>query len=706
MKRIVSFAAALCLLLALSVPALAETPDMEAALTEAAAGVKQTLEIGDDYTDFSGSYNDGLRPGWYMYWTKEGEELSVTCDENGVITEVYRWINNTQRISSYGFDAHFPSVSKAEAEKTANYWLKRLMGEQERARIDAVSASLTTNGYYCFDGTILLNGLESPITFSIRIDGDGLASYSRSDSYTGYVGGVPAAKTGVDKTAASDALAETVAMELYYVTDADGQARLRYVPVGAYTVVDALSGEAVDMDALYASFGATASTGRDGGYGMEMAAADTVAAGEYGLTEVELSAIANYKDVLTQETLDAALRALPGVGLDGFTLSRCSYAMSGDEITASLRYTVEMTEDRLFGFSQAAYEDYSSWNDTLTVTKYITMDAKTGELISLSTSYPIWDEARQTVDDGEGASLFLQSCAPEKLEECALCTLRGVGAGDGITFARVHDGYYFPENYLYVEISPDDGSVEEFRYVWDEEAAFADSRGIVDEAAAIAAYIDALDVTLGYAACPEDIDWSDPIALRYSDWGYTFVESLRLAYYYAGTENNAGVDALTGEPILTADGESFVYDDLGGEGRDRIEALAEAGIGFDGGSFEPERTITQKEAVMLLLQAEGYDVRGWEEEYLRSEAVWYGFIEAAAWSPEASVTGEELLHMMLGASAYGAAAELTGVWAAEYGDSGYAAVASALGMTSDGMSLTEPCTRADAAKMLYSFMSR
>lgn len=706
MKRVLSFAAALCLLLTLSVPALAQTPDMEAALTEVAAGVKQTLEIGGDYTDFSGNYNDSLRPGWYMYWTKEGEELSVTCDENGVITEVYRWINNDRWSDPYGFDAHFPSVSRTEAEKTAGYWLGKLVGGKERARIDAVSANLTTDGFYRFDGTILLNGLESPVMFSMRIDGSGLLSYDRSDSYVGYVGEVPEARTGADKAEASAALAEAVAMELYYVTDADGQVRLRYVPVGPYTVVDALSGEAVDMDALYASFGGSASGSR-AVYGAEAPeAAAGNAAGDYALTEVELGAIAHYGEVLPQETLDAALRELPGLGLEGFELSRCSYAMSGDEITASLRYTAELTEDRLFGFSEETYEEYSSWNDRMTVTKYITMDAKTGALRSLSTSYPIWDETRQYADDGEGAALFLRACAPEKYEECALCTLHGVSAGEGITFARVHDGYYFPENYLYVAISPE-GSVDEFRYVWDEDAEFAESRGIVDENAAIAAYIDALDVTLGYAAWPEDIDWSDPVLLRYSEWGYTFVESLRLAYYYAGTEKNAGVDALTGEPILMSGDGSFVYGDLAGDGRQSmIEELAAAGIGFDGGSFEPERAITQKEAVMLLLQAEGYDVRGWEEDDFRGEAVWFGFVGEAEWSPETGVTGAELLRMMLGASAYGAAAELTGIWAAEYGDSGHTAIASALGMIPDGMDLTASCTRADAAELLYGFMTR
>lgn len=711
MKRVLSLAAVICLLAALFVPAQAateiKTQELESTLTAIAADVKQTLEIGDDYTDFSGNYNDGLRPGWYMYWTKDDGELSVTCDENGIITEVYRWTSGGTRNSFYGFDAHFPSITKEDAQKQAEYWLKKLMGENERARIESVSVSLTEDGEYRFGGVILLRGLDSPISFSMSIDATGLISYDRSDSYVGYVGEIPEAKTGTDKKSASASLADAVRMELYYIADEDGQARLRYTPVGPFTVVDAQSGETVDMEALYAGIGGSYDTYAVRSMATEDAvAAEAGAVNGYALTEVELSAIANYADVLSQTELDAALRTLPGLNLDGFELTRCSFSMDGDEITASLRYTAEMTTERRFGFAKETIEEYSEWNDTLTVRKNITVNAKTGRLLSLSTSYPIWDDTRRPADDVETAERFLSAGAPEKWEEADLCTLQGVNNGDGLTFARVHDGYFFPQNYLYLEISQE-GDVEEFRCEWDEDVQFASSKGIADEAEAIAAYVDALDVTLGYTAWPEYIDESDPVLARYSEWGYTYVESLRLAYYYDGLADIDGVDALTGEVIsATQDGE-YTYDDLSGcAEKSVIEALAEAGIGFDGGHFEPERRITQKEALTLLLQAEGYSVAGWDDERIRSQSVWMGFVEDSDWSPEAEVTGDEMIRMILQASIYRQAAELSGIWADEYDDSGYTAIAAALGMLPDNRNGSDACTRAQAAVLLYGFMTR
>lgn len=711
MKRVLSLAAVICLLAALFVPAQAateiKTQDLESALTAIAAEVKQTLEIGDDYTDFSGSYNDGLRPGWYMYWTKDDGELSVTCDENGVITEVYRWTSNSTRSGFYGFDAHFPAISRSDALEEAEYWLKKLMGENERARIDSVSVSLTEDGEYRFGGVIRLRGLDSPISFSMSIDATGLVSYDRSDSYVGYVGEIPETKTGTDKKTASASLMDAVRMELYYVADEGGQARLRYTPVGPFTVVDAQSGETVDMEALYAGIGGSYDVYAARSMVTEDAvAAEAGAANGYALTEVELSAIANYADVLSQEELDAALRALPGLNLDGFELTRCSFSMDGDEITASIRYTAEMTTERRFGFAKETIEEYSEWNDTLTVRKNITVDAKTGRLLSLSTSYPIWDDTRQPVEDAETAERFLTACTPEKWAESALCTLQGVSSGDGLTFARVHDGYFFPQNYLYLEISTE-GDVEEFRCEWDEDVTFASSKGIADEAEAIAAYVDALDVTLGYTAWPEYVDESDPVLARYSEWGYTYVESLRLAYYYNGLADIDGVDALTGEVISASEDGEYTYDDLSGtEKQSVIEALAEAGIGFDGGHFKPEQRITQKEALTLLLQAEGYNVTGWDEERIRSQSVWMGFVEDSDWTPDAEVTGGEMLRLILQASAYRPAAELSGVWAEEYGDSGYTAIAAALGMLPDDWNGTDACTRAEAAVLLYGFMMR
>lgn len=722
MKRMLSLVLVLCLSAGLSAPSLAAAPSMEDALAEVTALVKETLQVDDDYTDFYGDYYEDLVNQWSLNWSDEDRSLSVTCDENGKILDVYAYTYSGDNDRFYGFDPAFPAVTAETARIQAEEWLVRLMGEGETARIDRVSSTLGEDGSYRYYGTILLNGLESPITFNIRIDRTGLKNYSRSDGYGTYVGDVPSAETDVSAADAEEKLFDSVEMELYYVLREDGEARLEYVPVGAYTVVDGTTGKAVDMDALYADF-----LKSDGvGYAMETMDAEAPAAAMGGvnraaLSEMELASIANYGDAMTQEELDAILRRMEALGLnEDFTVQRCSYSMDSEtgDVTAILRYTAPMTKDELYGFSQAEYEEYVSWGSELTIYKYISIDAKTGQLLSLSTSYPLWE--RQ--DPGEinpgdlakTADIFLSQTAMDLYPKTALCTLSGYESGDSYTYARVEQGYFYPENYLYVALNPATGTVDEYYFTWDENVTFASAEGIVTEEAAEAAYAGALGVTLGYVAWPEEVRRDDPALLRYIEWGYTWVESLRLAWYYGGTDNVSAVDALTGEAIVAADGAAgtYAYTDLAEEEKTAAEALGQAGIGFEGGLFEGNKTITQKEALQLLLQAAGYDPTAWAEETFRSEAVWQGFILEEQWAPEEIVTRMVFLHMLLGASRYGDAAALAGVWQTSFtdiseADMGYAALAEALGLV-EGKTLgpDEACTRGDAAQMLYAFMSR
>ena len=728
MKRFLMLLLALCLSVSLAVPALAMTrpeagADMEQALAEVTALVKDTLRVDDGYTEFYGDLYEDLTLQWSLNWSDEDRSLSVTCDEAGKIMDVYSYVYTDSSDRFYGFDPAFPALTAEEARAQAEEWLGCLLGEGETGRIDRTSSTLGEDGNYRFYGTVLLNGLESPVTFNLRIDKNGLKSYSRSDGYGTYVGSVPAADTAVTEQAAGEALFETVEMELYYVWDEQaGEARLQYVPVGAYTVVDGVTGETVDMDALYASF----LQGDGVGYAVEeSAAAETVMAmdggrGTANLSETELASIANYGAAMTQEALDAILRSMTALGLtEDFTVQRCSFAMDGEtgDITATLRYTAPLTEDELYGYSREEYEEYAAWSETLTVYKYVTMDAKTGELLSLSTSYPLWEREdavyRTAVE--QIARDFIAQYAVDMAPETDLCTLSGYDQGSTLTFARVANGYFYPENYLTVEVNPATGTVDGYRVQWDEDVTFADPAGIVTGAEAGAAYVAALDVTLGYVAWPEEIRRDDPELLRYAEWGYTWVESLRLAWYYGGTDEVFAVDAHTGEARRdTAGGDGvYTYTDLeNGAEQTAAEALGQAGIGFAGGLFEGEKTLTQREAVSFLLQAAGYDPSEWDEETILSEAVYQGFLKKEDWDPEKAVTRMDFLKMLLGASRYGDAARLTGVWSTGFkdvseSDTGYAALAEALGLAA-GKKLQpeEACTRAMAAEFLYAFMCR
>ena len=722
MKRFSALLLAILLGISLAAPALAATaPDMEASLAAVTAAVKETLQVDDSYTEFSGNYYDDLTLTWNLNWSDAERSLSVTCDEAGKVLEVYTYQNETYADWFTGFEPAFPALSQAKARAQAMAWLTRLLGEGETARIDRESVSLRADGYYTFQGTVLLYGTESPITFQLRIDENGLRRYSRSDEYSPYVGELDPQPPEVSQLAAGVSLGSALELELFYVLDAaENAAELRYVPTGPYTVVDALTGEAVDMDTLYASF-------EENGAAMAM---DTAAAAEApeaeesraaGLTAVELDSIAQYGDVLAQDALDSLLRGISPLGIgDAFSLDRCSYAMdsASGEVTASLRYTAPITDDELYGYSKDAYEQALGWGEQLTVYKSVTVNAKSGELLSVSTSYPLWDR-----DPGEQnpealrqqAEEFLHSYAGDMYASSAFCTLEGYNEGDSFTYARVENGYFFPANYLSLQMNSATGTVDSYRAVWDEDVTFGPARGIISSAEAALVYADALDVTLGYVAWPEAIRENDPVFARYIAYGYSWVESLRLGYYYAGLDSVIGVDARTGEALIDSFSETgaYTYTDLAlAEAREAIEALGEAGIGFAGGLFQPSAILTQRDGVTLLLQAAGHDVSDWSDDTLGQEAAWLGFVAQGEWVPDAPLTRMAFLKMLLSASPYGEAAKLGDIWREAFADvapedAGYAAIASALGMVSGGeLKPDSVCLRGAAAEMLYAFMTR
>ena len=684
---------------------------LEAELTDLILQVKATLEVDNDYADLSSDYYDGVTPRWSFTWSDDDRELTAQVRQDGTIVDTYYWQSGKSDTHFYGFDPAFPPLSADEARAQAEKWCARLFTGEETGRIDQAYTVLGTDGSYRYAGTVEKNGLPSPVTFTMIIDSHGLSSFYRSDSYGGYVGDVPSAEPAVDEDKGAAGLAGAVEMELYYVSDGEGKAALRYVPVGPYTVVDAQSGEAVDMDALYASLGGSAVENgmyaRGGEPTAEAAAADSGAV----ITEAEQTSISQYGDVLDGPALDRQLRQLTALGLDAFQLQRCSYSMASDgkTITATLRYVSAMTAEQLYGYTQESFQEMEAVGGDLTIYKTVTADAKTGALLSVYTAYPLWerDEAVTMTDTARthAAEDFLAQAVPEMAEQAALCTLSGYNEGEAVTFARTHEGYFFPENCLTVTVNPGSGTVDSFYIDWDQDVKFGPAKDVIEPAEAAAAYTDALDVTLGYVAWPVDITLEENAA--YADllaMGYTYVEQLRLAWYYEGKDKVSGVDALTGEAVgreLETGETTYTYDDLDGEARaEEIEALAQAGVGFEGGQFLPEAELTGRDAVTLLLRAAGMSP-GPSDDTLRDAAVREGFVPAAEdFDPDAVLSQMDFAKMLLRTSRYGDAAELLSVKP----DQGYKVIAMAL-----GMDLSDPdgtATRADAAGMLYAFMSR
>ena len=730
-KRALSLVLAAALTLALGVTAFAESESLDSQLAQVTQQVKQTLGLNTDaYTEFYGDrYDQPGGPVWYLNWYADNANLSVNVT-GGVITSYYCYANRGSNGFFYGFNTAYPANSKPQAQAAAQAFLDKVLGENETAEFTYASASLGGSPSYYFNGTVQKYGLDTPISFHIAVNGSDLdvTSFNRSDDYNSYVSLELDRSEGasIDAAGAQALLRGTVDFELIWVLGEDGEARLQYVPQVGNFVVNALSGELVDLNALYEEVAA-------GDYNYSMTTAAEAPAAEEAamdaggrLTEVEQTAIANLEDVLPVAQLDAALRAVEALGLsqDFSMTSNYQTNQKTGEVTCSLRYSCLMDQDHTFGYDPAAIEEYQSWGGVAYYNKNIQVDARTGEIRSINA----WAYVGKYASEGRLEDEAVLAAAASFLAECGTDAAKAMevyNAEDGsFQFAQTEAGYFFPGNSVYVGVNPVTGTIERLSYSAPEaEVTFGPATGLISPEAALDAYLAASETVLGYVAWPVAITPDDPVLYAYADYGYSFVERLALVYTLDfGRSFVQGIDAVTGQVNAWDYDQDTVlsYSDLEGHyGREAIEALAQVGIGYSDEQFRPTDNITQRELAQLLLGAAyGGVVDGYDDESLKQEAAYYGFISAETWSPEAQVTRMDVLKAILNASEYGKAAALSGAYYCSFNDEsgvqpqdyGYVSIGQALGVvhgTPEGyFNAYGPCTRQDAAIMVYNFLNR
>lgn len=737
-KRIFTLALAMSLVMGcMAVPASAATRSDE--MTKVTLAVKQQLGIGEEYTSFSGDCTDlGVLRYWQLNWSGEdGSSLSVTADNNGKIVSYDSYTPDKEApVSTWeggGFNPSFPAVTAAQVEAAAKAFLSKVVASPESVKLDPVTLRLT--GYrraVSVSGTILLNGVDSPMSFSLRLSLPGLTvtSYNRRDAWGLIVTGtVPSASPAVSQGAAGNKLDSVLSMELRYVDGDNGAIALRYVPTtqGDW-YVDAQTGALVDLSKLPGNdrflFG-----GGSNGAVMDKEEAGDSAAPMPSLSPVEQATVDQMAGTLSAEELDGILKKIAPLGLSKMTQAGASYYMGRqqvrplaadqeqtDEIICRLVYTRDLTK------AETGYTSPDEPDAKPVLRKYITVDAKTGALKSVSTSSEYAKEDAWTGDAAAVASGFLSGQYPEYFA----ASVRKNEDTDEAYYVRQVGGVPYYSNYLRASVCGVDGTIGSFSMDWDEDAQFPAAEGIVDEKAALAAYAGCFETALTYTPYPEKVDATDPQWLTYSqhigDVKYRWV----LSYVHSG-DAPQGVDAFTGKPVAYDRGgaKALTYTDCANSyGRAEIEALASFGVGFGSSTqFRPTAQVTQRDMLILLLNAVGcsYDAGAMDQEAedsLYDNAVSQGLLARDQRDPDRAVTRLEFLKTLLASSAYGKAAQLQGIYKTTFSDAasipaadlGYAAIGQALGIvagdTARRFSPNAPVTRQDAAIMLCRFMGK
>ena len=719
LRKLAATALAAALSLSLASPALAAEA-ADARLTQVTLAVKETLEIGDEYTEFYGQPDEtALGTRWDLEWTGEDGSLSVTATGEGKVLSMHRRTEDPMPYyageGSYG--PSFPSMSRARAQEHAQAFLSKVLSENEKAVFDGEQEESLSAEDYSFRGMVELNGLPSPMTFYVRVrlfDGE-VVNFWRGDE-SDYAGAPGEAKTSTTAEAAAQLLKTTLSLRLEYVQDESGQsAVLRYLPNSTDEFyVDAATGELVNLTELQALLSRQYATGAADKLAVNMTMEAPEASAEDAaarLSETELAGVAKLEDVLDKEALDKAIRPWTELGLKNYTLGSASYSVDRKtgEVTARVSYA-RNTEEGIYR-------------------RYVTVDAKTGALISMSGYDPYREGVKPAVDleaaQKKGAA-FLAKLWGDQFAKTEVYSAPDKDADTmvwGFTYAQKVNGYFFPANSISVRVNAADGSIMGFSKGFDDDVTFDSAEGLISEEAALTAWAESFSVELGYLEIPVALNMEEQFELL-RNAGYHYYNALKPGYALGDRDAwYTGVDAKTGELVSPKQPESdqMTYDDLEGHWAQAIfNELAQYQVGWRGGKAQPDLSLTQKDFIILLASADGYYYHPETEdvEFLYHYAIDRGILTKEERQDDKVLTRAEMVKLLLNSLGYGPVANLPGIFRCGFADAaaipeadlGYAALAQGLGIVtgdSEGnYAPVRPAVRSEAAAILWQYMKR
>ena len=714
MKRMASLLMAAALAVSLTLPAAAAGEStQDARLAKVTQTVKDTLDLNtDQYDSFTGNCEEqGSVSQWSLFWEGGIGSLSIEALEDGTITGYFL---NTVEAEEPGL----PSLAgdQEQARQAAQDFLDKVLDPAlESVQVEEPTGQTHNRGQSYFSGTILLNGLPSPMWYSISVDGRSgqVVSFYRDAAFGSYMGEVPSATPAVSRETAAQSLKTTLPLKLEYVLpQGEGNhAVLRYVPDSSVRYyeyyVDAQTGELVNLTELEEDMG---NAGGDSSGGSPESTTDSA---ENGLSQAEQEGIQKLEGVLPSDTLDEQLRAVSEYGLKDYTLAYASYNL------------VEATEDR--EEQVLCTLRYLLPGDKGTASRTFTVDARSGQVERLWSYLPWEEEQKPAITQAQAqqrAEAFLSAFCPQDVEKLAL--YQGpegeVRSTYSFTFARQENGYFFPAQYYTVGISAEDGTVCRVSYFYDEEVTFDSPDGIISQQAALDAWMDTYTVTLGYLQVPVKLDANDAEAAPYLQMGMKSFYVLKLGYVLEREEYCPGIDAKTGKPVqweTAGESSDLAYTDIDGHwAQGTIETLARQGVGYAGQTFAPDQAMTQWDLICLLYSVENYlldpaEVGDAEKDAAYNVAYRMGVLTPTERQEDAPLTRSQAVKLLLNAEGLKAAAQLSGIYTCSYPDAasipaedlGYAALAQGIGMIQGAWAGERIATRAEGAVMLYQLLA-
>ena len=696
MKRKVSLILAIIMVFAVSMPGFVHA-EQGMGLEEAIKFAKGLLEIPEDYAEFNyGMSTYGGKIIWDFRWTKKGvyekSSIDVTMDDSGDILRYYNY-----NYSDTGIDKKLPNVSRSEAQKIAEDFIKKLNSQDLFDGLKLVERSQRSFGetshYFYYIATH--DGVPVPfnnIRVTVNYDTGEIQDYNKA--WTDDIE-FPKADDALSMEDAEKIYKEKLGLQLTYNLAGD-KVYLAYTPVySSQYVIDAITGEVIDpSQSMRGVYYDEMLIGRMGDSAKEQAVPV--------LTPEEIKSIEESGELISQEEAEKIAREFKIFEIDdSFILDGASLRRGWDFERNYIWDLYLLKEDR-------EAKDYKYIN--------VSLNAKTGEFISFDISYPMAEgEKKYTEEEAKKAvEEFLEKIQPEKFKntkyeksdnDVIIPIMEKETDRYNFRYVRMVNGIPFVDNYLNVRFDGINGKIYGFYMNW-QEVDFPSAENVLKLEEIYDFFFENVGLNLEYrknnlfSISPETsravakaagVAVAEAAGVAVDAVAGVAVDSVDIEkakevvnlIYAVNPEKPSILDAFTGE-LLNANGQPYVeeapieYTDISDHyAKEQIEALAEIGIGLEGPTFRPNEKIKQKDFLLLISQIidRGYEFYNTtalendsEPENLYNLLIREGIVKEGEEDPEAPLTREESVKFVIRALKYDKVADLKDIFKCEFTD--------------------------------------
>ncbi len=653
------------------------TSGLEAAIL----AVKEKITIPKEYSVFNYYFNEGSYYSdsyWSLNWSTSNysSNIQVNCDKDNHITYFYQYDYSEKA-------AGVAKFLKSELKDKADAFIQQIAPDtlNKLEYIDATYESVYS-GNYVYNYQRRNNGVVLPENkVSVAVNSvSGKVAYASVNWL--YNEKMPSSKATITKEQAANIIKENMQMKLVYrsdyygIYDAKGnratKAFLVYEPTLSYISIDAKTGKVY----LTKSEWVTTNTSNQAKEESASTAADMdKGTGSLTLTEEEIAKIQELKNLISKDKAIDIITGNSSLYLEN-TLKSYSASLTKTEDAngkASYVWNVTLRDPREV--------DYSKDTDLYRAYASATVDASTGKILSFYSSMKgYYDDITKTYEtvkinynkekSRDILEKFLQKQIKNRFDNSILVNETDgyvafykneepIYGGYNYQYNRVNEKIEYAYNNIYGSVDGVTGKIYSFGTYWDDSIVFESTKGAMTADQAMDYYLGNDGFGLKYEInVVNKYDSKYEILDSYYDYNEAYSVDYEIRLVYHPDVNPGFISPFTGEQLnyngeVYKKGATYSYSDIENtEANRNILLLADMNIGFDGGKFFPDQSITVSE-INVLLQNVGYG---------------YGYTTQEDNKAKNLVTREEIAGLFINKLGLEKMSKLAGIYTTGYAD--------------------------------------